>query len=264
MLHVGIDWAEAHHDVCVMDHEGHVLARQRIAEGLAGVGRLHQLLAEHTPDPDQVVVGIETDRGLLVGWLVAAGYQVIAVNPKATDRYRDRHGQSGAKSDSADAKVLADLVRTDRHNHRPVAGDSDLAEAVKVLARSHQNLVWTRQRQVNQLRSLLREFYPGALAAFGTDLAHPEALAVLAAAPTPELGRGLPDDHLAELLGQAGRQRGRHRRAARLGQALRGPPTGRPRRASRCLRRHRGRAGGGHRGAVSPDQHAGSHAGCPF
>jgi transposase len=223
VLHVGIDWAETHHDVCVMDDEGRILARQRVAEGLAGVGRLHQLLAEHAHDPGEVVVGIETDRGLLVGWLVAAGYQVIAVNPRAVDRYRDRHGQSGAKSDSADAKVLADLVRTDRHNHRPVAGDSELAEAVKVLARSHQNLVWTRQRQVNQLRSTLREFYPGALAAFGTDLAHPEALAVLAAAPTPELGRGLPDDRLAQLLGQAGRQRNLHRRAAQVGQALRAP-----------------------------------------
>ena len=94
-------------------------------------------------------MGIETDRGLLVTSLVAAGYQVYAVNPRAVDRYRDRHAMSGAKSDGADAKLLADLVRTDRHNHRQVAGDSDLAEAVKVNARAHQNLVWTRQRQVN-------------------------------------------------------------------------------------------------------------------
>ena len=108
-----------------------------------------------------MVVGTETDRGLFVGALVAAGYQVYAINPLAVSRYRDRHAVSGAKSDAGDAKVLADLVRTDRHNHRPVAGDSELAEAVKVLARTHQSLVWTRQRQLNQLRSLLREFYPG-------------------------------------------------------------------------------------------------------
>ena len=68
------------------------------------------------------MVGIELDRGLLVSALVAAGYQVVAVNPLQASRYRKRHGTSGAKSDRGDAKVLADLVRTDRHNHRPVAG----------------------------------------------------------------------------------------------------------------------------------------------
>ena len=84
----------------------------------------------------------------------------------STSRYRERHSTSGAKSDPGDAKVLADLARTDAHNHRPVAGDSDLAEAVKVLARAHQSMIWTRQRQTNQLRSTLREFYPAALDAF--------------------------------------------------------------------------------------------------
>jgi transposase len=98
------------------------------------------LVAAHAQDPAQVAVGIETDRGLLVGALVAAGYQVYAVNPHTMTRYRGRHGSSRAKSDRGDAKVLADLVRTDRHNHRPVAGDTPAVEAVKVLARAHQSL----------------------------------------------------------------------------------------------------------------------------
>jgi transposase len=130
-------------------------------------------LASHAEKPASVLVGIETDRGLLVGALVAAGYQVYAVNPLQVSRYRERHGTSRAKSDRGDAQVLADLVRTDRHHHRQVAGDSPQAEAVKVLARAHQALVWTRQRQANQLRSTLREFYPAALAGFGTELAGP-------------------------------------------------------------------------------------------
>jgi transposase len=148
---------------------------------------------------------------------------VYAVNPLAVSRYRDRHQVSGAKSDAGDAKVLADLVRTDRHNHRPVAGDSELAEAVKVLARTHQSLVWTRQRQLNQLRSLLREFYPGALVAFGGDLGGRDALAVLALAPTPTLGRRLSQAKLAATLGRAGRQRGVDTQAAELQAALRAP-----------------------------------------
>ena len=159
MLLVGIDWAERHHDVCLMAADGSVLARERIADGVAGVARLHELIASWANEPAEVVVGIETDRGLLVGALVAAGYQVIAVNPLAASRYRERHTISRAKSDRGDARMLADLVRTDRHHHRPAKGDSGLAEAVKVLARGHQQLVWARQRQANMLRSALRAFY---------------------------------------------------------------------------------------------------------
>lgn len=223
MLFVGLDWAETHHDVAVMDEGGQVVTARRVAEGLAGLTALHELLAGLVADPAEVVIGTETDRGLFVGALVVAGYQVYAVNPLAANRYRDRHTVSGAKSDAGDAKVLADLVRTDRHNHRPVAGDSELAEAVKVLARTHQSLVWTRRRQVNQLRSLLREFYPGALAAFGTEVGSRDALAVLQMAPTPTLGRQLSRAKLAAALARAGRQRGAQARAVQLQAALRAP-----------------------------------------
>ena len=137
-----------------------------------------------------MVVGIETDRGLLVGALVAAGYQVVAVNPLAASRYRERHTISGAKSDRGDARMLADLVRTDRHHHRPAKGDSGLAEAVKVLARGHQQLVWARQRQANLVRSALRAFHPAAVAAFGGDPGGRDAVAVLGLAPTPSWAGG--------------------------------------------------------------------------
>ena len=185
MLFVGDDWAEAHHDVEIQDETGRALARRRLPEGIGGIAALHALLADQLPgdaEPDQVVVGIETDRGPWVQALLAAGYQVYAINPLSASRYRERHVTSRAKSDPGDAKVLADLVRTDRRHHRPIAGDSELAEAVKALARTHQNLIWTRQRQTNALRSTLREFYPAALVAFD-DLASRDALAVLAKAP---------------------------------------------------------------------------------
>jgi hypothetical protein len=132
--------------------------RERITDRVAGVARLHELIASWAEEPAEVVIGIETDRGLLVGALVAAGYQVVAVNPLAASRYRERHTISGAKSDRGDARMLADLVRIDRHHHRPAKGDSGLAVAVKVLARGHQQLVWARQRQANMLRSALRAF----------------------------------------------------------------------------------------------------------
>ena len=227
MIFVGIDWAEAHHDVCVLDGEGEVLGTRRIPDGLEGVARLHALLAEHVDEPEGVVVGIETDRGLLVGALVAAGYTVHAVNPLAASRYRERHTVSRAKSDRGDARVLADLVRTDRQRHRTVAADSELLASIKVLARAHQGLIWTRGRQTNALRNALREYYPGALDAFD-DLAHPDALAVLAAAPDPGRGRKLSQARLMRALRGGGRQRNLERRATEIREALQAPQLAAP------------------------------------
>jgi transposase len=228
MRFLGIDWGERHHDLCLLDQDGRILAARRIADGLAGASELHALVAAHTQDPAQVAVGIETDRGLLVGALLVAGYQVYAVNPQVVSHYRSRHTSSRAKSDRGDAKVLADLVRTDRHNHRQVAGDSPLAEAVKVLARAHQSLIWARQRHVNALRSALRDFYPAALSALGTQLAEPEALAVLMLAPSPEDGRRLTRAAVRRALVGAGRRRNLQARVVAVHAALAAPQLATP------------------------------------
>jgi transposase len=123
---------------------------------------LHAIIAELAgPDAEdadiEVLVGIETDRGPWVAALVAAGYQVFAVNPLQAARYRERHTVSGAKSDTGDAHVLADMVRTDAHQLRPVAGDSAQAEAVKVVTRTHKTLIWERTRHTQRLRQALRD-----------------------------------------------------------------------------------------------------------
>jgi transposase len=220
MIFVGDDWAEDHHDVYVMDQDGVRLVARRLPEGLAGIGAFHELMAAHATEPDQVVIGIETDRGLWVDALTAADYQVYAVNPLAVARYRDRHHVSGAKSDASDAKLLADLVRTDRHNHRPIAGDSPEADAIKVLTRGHQNLIWARNRHTNALRSALREYYPAALAAFD-DLHGRDTLAVLGRAPTPAEGARLTITAISAMLRRAGRRRNLDHRAAAIQAALR-------------------------------------------
>ena len=220
MIFLGDDWAEQHHDVHLMDEAGRRLASRRLPEGLAGIRQLHEMVAEHAEDPGQVVVGIETDRGLWVQALTAACYQVYAVNPLAVARYRDRHHVSGAKSDPGDAKLLADLVRTDRHNHRPIAGDSPDVEAIKVLARGHQNLIWSRTRQTNALRSALREYYPAALEVFD-DLHDRDALAVLGRAPTPAEAAHLTLPAIRSALKKAGRQRNLDTRARDIQAGLR-------------------------------------------
>jgi len=209
LLLVGDDWAEDHHDVEIQDETGRRLGRARLPEGSAGITQLHGLIGRFLPEdaaPEQVVVGIETDRG---GWgqaLVAAGYQVFAVNPLQVARYRERHHTSGAKSDAEDAHTLADMVRTDRHQLRPIAADSALAEAVKVLARAHQRLIWDRSRQVLRLRAALLEFFPAAVAAFD-DLTAPDALELLAAAPDPTSAAGLQTSKIIAALKRARRHR---------------------------------------------------------
>lgn len=224
---VGNDWAEAHHDVHLMGEDGDKLAARRLPEGLEGVAAMHAMIADHAADPSEVIVGIETERGMWVQALIAAGYKVYAINPLSVSRYRDRHNVAGAKSDPGDAKVLADLVRTDRHNHRPVAGDSDQVDGVKVLARAHQNLIWDRTRHTNRLRNDLREFFPAALEAFD-DLAHPDAVAVLAKASDPAAAARLSVAQIRGALRRGGRQRNLDRRAAEIQAALRSPQLSAP------------------------------------
>src|SRR3954454_20612391 len=105
------------------------------------------------------MVGIETERGLWLQALIAAGYQVFAINPLSAARYRERHSTSGAKSDAGDAHVLAEIVRLDREHHREIAGDTELVDAVQLLARAHQTAVWERTRQVLRLRATLRQYF---------------------------------------------------------------------------------------------------------
>jgi transposase len=139
VLFVGDDWAEDHHDVELVDEAGRRWGKARLREGVSGITRLHELIAaalDQDADPGQVVIGIETDRDPWVQALLGAGYQVDAVNPLQAARYRERYSTSGAKSDRGDAHVLAELVRLDRAAHRPIAGDSQLAQAVKVVARA--------------------------------------------------------------------------------------------------------------------------------
>jgi transposase len=209
LLLVGDDWAEDHHDVEVQDETGRRLGKARLPEGITGIARLHALIGQHVGDEEdeqvQVVIGIETERGPWVQALLTAGYQVYAINPLQVARYRERHGVSGAKSDPGDAHTLADMVRTDRHQLRPVAGDSDLAEAIKVVTRAHKTLIWERTRHTLRLRRALLDFFPAAVTAFD-DLDAPDTLELLAVAPDPVTAAGLDDEQITAALRRARRR----------------------------------------------------------
>lgn len=227
----GIDWAEKHHDVALVDSDGKLLARRRISDDVTGWQALVDLLADHGDHADeQIPVAIETSRGLLVSCLRATGHRVYAINPLAVARYRERHTVARSKSDHADAFTLANILRVDAAaacasaHHRPLPEDSELVQSIAVLARTQQDAVWNRQQLANQLRSLLREFFPAALQAFqvkNVGLTSREARAVLTMAPTPTEAAKLTKTQLRAALCRAGRQRNLDNRAEQLGAVLR-------------------------------------------
>ena len=221
----GIDWADDHHDIALVDHTGSVLLQRRINDDAEGWARLLDAFAEHDDTAESPIpVAIETSQGLLVSCLRATGRPVFAINPLAVARYRDRHSVARRKSDAGDALVLANILRTDMHAHRQLPADSDHARAIAVLARAQQDAVWDRVIAHNRLRSLLHEYYPALLLAFASKrggLMRPEARALLAAAPTPNKAARLTHTQLVAILRRAGRTRLLPAEATRLQQVLR-------------------------------------------
>ncbi len=185
-VYVGIDWANEHHDVCVTNERADPLGAFRIDHTVAGLELLAQRLAEACPDPGEIHIAIERPDGLLVAALLDRHYVVHPVNPKAVDRYRDRHRSSGAKDDIRDALVLAHILRTDRDRFRPLAPEGDVAAELRLTIRSYRDLVADGTRLVNQIQTCLGDYYPAGLAFFG-QLDQGITLAFLAAFPSPSL-----------------------------------------------------------------------------
>jgi transposase len=128
-----------------LTYRGQIIAASRIDDTAAGLAELLELMGccgDSAESP--VPVAIETSRGLLVAGLRATGRDVYAINPMAVARYRDRHTVSRKKSDAQDAAALANILRTDRHAHRPLPRDSELVQSIAVLARAQQDAVWDR------------------------------------------------------------------------------------------------------------------------
>ena len=150
----GIDWAEDHHDIALVDQDGALLAKRRIGDDAAGFAALLQLLVEAGDDPDAPIpVAIETSHGLLVACLRATGRPVFPINPLSVSRYRDRHSVARRKSDAGDALVLANILRTDLAAHRPLPADSELAQAIAVLARAQSMMPLASARGASSARA---------------------------------------------------------------------------------------------------------------
>jgi transposase len=169
MIYVGIDWADDHHDVAITDDSAKTRAAFQIAHSSEGFAMLHDRLAAFGQPPDQILIAIETARGLMVYELVRSGYVVYAINPKAANRYKDRYVPSKAKSDPLDALSLAHILRTDRHRFSPIAPMPEAYRLLDRLCQDLRKLIDDKSRVQHQIASLLKEFHPRLLDLFSVD-----------------------------------------------------------------------------------------------
>lgn len=166
MYHVGVDWADDHHDIYIIDDEGKKVDSFQIAHDFEGMTSFRNRVLKLPASKEQILFAIETPKNLLVDFLLDEGYTVYTINPKSVDRYRDRYRVSAARDDTFDAMVIANIIRTDRDKHRAIIPNSLLARELKILTRDEQRLIRLKTRLINQIRACLKEYYPVALELF--------------------------------------------------------------------------------------------------
>jgi len=182
MWYVGLDWADTHHDVAVLDEAGKRVGARRFAHSHEGLNELKQFLLSIAPSPEDLACIIETNHGLLISFLLSAGIPVYPVNPKMAHKLRK---VAGAKTDQIDARLLAKMGRFDLDEMRRLKPDSPTVQELKTLTRDQDALIRTQTRLVNQLTACLKEYYPAALHLF-TKLQQRCTLLFLQAYPTPQ------------------------------------------------------------------------------
>jgi transposase len=187
MLYAGIDWADQHHDVAVIDEAGRQIGVRRVAHTKAGLTDWTRFLLSLVPTADQMACILETNQGLLIAALLEAGFPVYPVNPKTVDR---RRNAAGAKTDAIDAYLLAKTGRSDLADLRRLQPDSALVQELKLLTRDQDALIESQTRLVNQLTACLKAYYPVALELFAK-LHQRSTLVFLQTYPTPQAARAV-------------------------------------------------------------------------
>jgi transposase len=202
MWFAGIDWADQHHDALVLDEQGQHLGSLRVDHTPEGLGKLNTFLEAITgPErKEQMACIVETSHGLLIAFLLEAGWPVYPVNPRTVDR---RRAPSGAKTDMIDAYLLAKTGRADLADLHRLSPDSELVQELKTLTRDQDALIQMQTRLVNQLTACLKSYYPVALQLFAKLQQH-STLMFLQSYPTPQAAMGASVQQITEVLKQAG------------------------------------------------------------
>jgi transposase len=191
---VGLDWASRAHAVCIVDEHGLVVSRFDVAHDEAGLAQLQERLTRI----GDLTIAIERPEGVLVDTLLDAGFNVVAIHPNVVKAVRSRYRTAG-KSDTGDAYILADLLRTDGHRFKVLVPHASDIKALRLLVRLRKDFVRTRVGLSNQLRSILQALYPGAAQIFA-DIDSPIALAFLRAFPSEAHAAKLTERRLQRFL----------------------------------------------------------------
>ncbi len=163
---VGIDLADRKHDVCILDSSGNILKEIVVPHSTEGLDQVLLEIRTFSTELHNVIISAETSKNLFIQYLGGVGYKVYSVNPKSVDRARDRFSPAGSKDDTRDARVLADLIRTDGHQYRPLRMDSQNLKELQFLVRDRESLVALKVRMENQITTCLKSYYPRALECF--------------------------------------------------------------------------------------------------
>jgi transposase len=196
MWYVGLDWADTHHDVDVLDEAGKRVGARRFSHSHQGLNELKQFLLNIAPEVEHLACIVETNHGLLITFLLEAGIPVYPVNPKTANQLRK---SAGAKTDQIDAHLLAKIGRLELAELRRLAPDSAIVQELKTLTRDQDALIQTQTRLVNQLTACLKEYYPAALKLF-TKLQQRSTLLFLQAYPTPQAVQAASLDEITTTL----------------------------------------------------------------
>jgi transposase len=202
MWFAGIDWADTHHDVLVIDEACRQVGSCRVAHTVEGLRQLQDfLLSISSPErKEEIACIIETTHGLLIAALLEAGFSVYPVNPKTVDRHRRA---SGAKTDQIDAYLLAKHGRAEVAELRRLEPDSAIVQELKALTRDQDSLIQSQTRLLNQLTACLKAYYPVALRLF-SKLQQRSTLLFLQTYPTPEVAMAASMQQITQMLKHAG------------------------------------------------------------
>ncbi len=199
-VYIGIDWSENKHDVCFLKELGEVLLVLQIEHTIAGFQKLDQARQSLGVERQEVVIGLETAHNLLVDFLWERGYeQIYVLPPKAVQSTQTRYRQSGAKDDAWDARLIADLLRTDHNRYSAWKPDQPLTRQIRAEVRFALQLGQELVRDGNRLRAILLRYYPAALDAF-SQLDSVVFLAFVQAYPTPSQAQALSFEQLKTFL----------------------------------------------------------------
>ncbi len=202
MWYAGVDWADQHHDILVIDEMGRRIGVLRVDHTPDGLSKLNAFLETITgpEQKEQMACIVETNHGLLIASLLEAGWPVYPVNPRTVDRHQ---AASGAKTDLIDAYLLAKTGRADLADLRRLTPDSEVVAELKALTRDQDALIQMQTRLVNQLTAALKAYYPVALQLFAKLQQH-SALIFLQTYPTPQVVMAASVEQMTEVLKNAG------------------------------------------------------------